>query len=185
MTPEQEHQLDWNDRLQDWLDGDASGVASARDRAAAERHLGECAICQAQLEALETLDAKLTAALPQVALDSSFDARLFSQIGAIDESQRAAARQRIEQELQDNLRRLSRGWRRAVGFVIGGAIGSIALSFTLSAWLEETPIARTLIAQSAGEAGIVGANFAQTGLTAAVGAILGLIVARWLTSVAE
>ena len=179
MTPEQEHYLGWNDRLQDWLDGDASDA----DEVAVERHLGECAICQARLAALEALDAKLTAALPQTALDGSFDARIFAQIDAIDESQRAVARQRIEQELQDNLRRLSRGWRRALAFVVGGAAGSMALSFTLSAWLAEIGITRGLIAQS--ELGIVGANLLQTGLTAAVGAVLGLIVARWMTSVAE
>ena len=64
------------------------------------------------------LDRSLRSAAPRLALDDAFDAKLFAQIDAIDDSKRAEARQRIEQELQQNLQALARGWRRALLFIV-------------------------------------------------------------------
>jgi anti-sigma factor RsiW len=181
MIPDHEHELLWNDRLQDWLDGDASGPEAEL----VERHLGECSVCQARLAEFEQLDAQLTATLPGASLDAAFDARIFARIEAIDETQRAAARARIEAELQQNLGQLARGWRRALAFLAGGIAGGLALSFTLTAWLEESGLAGALVSYSESELGTTGASFVQTGLTAIFGAVLGIIVARWLTSATD
>ena len=121
-----EHQLEWNDRLQDWLDGDIDGT----DSAAVESHLADCGICQQQLAAFEALDKELFSAAPAPGLSAGFDQRLFAQIDAIDETQRVAARRRAEEELQENLRALSRGWRRTLAFIVPGVVGD-----AVSAWV--------------------------------------------------
>jgi anti-sigma factor RsiW len=182
LTNEQQHQFDWNDRLQDWLDGDLSST----DAAAVEAHLAQCPLCPAQIEAFTALDTALSHASPHVSLAQSFDERLFAQIDAIDESKRAQARARLEQELQQNLSELSRGWRRALAFMIPGVVAGIALAFALTTWMDDTGLARTLALQGAGQlGGGHSADLIQLALTTLVGTGLGLVVARWLASVAD
>ena len=48
-TAAREHELAWNDRLQDWLDGDLT----AADAAALQAHMAECAMCRARAEELQ------------------------------------------------------------------------------------------------------------------------------------
>ena len=103
-----DHHLEWNDRLQDWLDGDLS----AADEAALQAHMADCALCRARADELRELDFSLSTAAPRLALDAAFDARLFAQIDAIDDSKRAEARQRMERELQQNLQALARVFLR-------------------------------------------------------------------------
>ena len=102
-----QHALEWNDRLQDWLDGDLADA----DIAVFTAHLADCPLCQQQLADFEQLENTLQAQSPRLSLDEAFDARLFAQIDAMDETQRAAARQKIEQELQNDLRELTRSWQ--------------------------------------------------------------------------
>lgn len=180
-THDQQHQLEWNDRLQDWLDG-ALGSA---DAAAVDAHLAQCQLCSAQIEALVQLDRTLLRAAPRISLDDSFDQRLFAQVDTIDESKRALARQRLEQELQQNLRELSRGWRRALAFMIPGVIAGIALAFALTTWLDDTGLTRTLALQGAGPLGGQSSDVIQLALTTLLGAGLGVVVARWLAGAAE
>src|SRR4051794_26988823 len=108
-----DHHLEWNDRLQDWLDGDSS-----ENSAEFEHHLRTCEICQQQLERLEALESSLMSELPRPRLDASFDARLFGQIERLDETRRAAARERAEAERQQSLDALARSWRRTLAFVL-------------------------------------------------------------------
>ncbi len=42
----------------------------------------------------------------------------------------------IEQELQQNLHALARGWRRALLFVVPGVVAGVALAFALAWWLD-------------------------------------------------
>jgi anti-sigma factor RsiW len=180
MTIPSEHHLEWNDRLQDWLDGDVE----AGESELIEAHLAQCPICQAQLAELEQLDTALRAAAPRMSPDAGFDQRLYEQIGAIDETQRARARERVEQELQQNLRALSRGWRRTLAFVIPGVIAGLAIAFTLSVWLDDSGLTRQLIAHAPGslahDSGLI-----HWVLTALMGTSLGLVVARWLANVVD
>jgi anti-sigma factor RsiW len=181
LTHEQQHQLEWNDRLQDWLDGDLGSV----DATAVEAHLAQCSLCSAQIESFSELDRTLLSAAPRLSLDDSFDQRLFARIDTIDESKRAQARQRLEQELQQNLRELSRGWRRTLAFMIPGVIAGIALAFALTTWLDDTGLTRTLAMQGASQFGGQSSDVIQLALTTLLGAGLGLVVARWLASAAD
>ena len=176
-----EHELAWNDRLQDWLDGDLA----AADAVALQAHLADCAMCRARAEELQELDRSLRSAAQRLALDDAFNAKIFAQIEAIDDSQRAAARQRLEQELQQNLQTLARGWRRAVLFIVPGVVAGVALAFALTWWLTDAGLMRALIVQSAAEFGSGNSGLVQPIATALLGATLGAMIARWLASVLE
>src|SRR5688500_13294357 len=97
--PQPKHSEEWDVRLQDWLDGELNTA----DAAVFEAHLTGCGTCQQTLEALEKLDTALVEATPPIALDPTFDQRLFAQIGAIDDSKRAEARRRLELEWQEQM----------------------------------------------------------------------------------
>ena len=180
MTPDQEHSLLWNDRLQDWLDGDVD----AAGRSAIEAHLANCDQCTAQLTQLEQLDEALRETAPPIALNEAFDVRLSAQIDEFDESQRAAARQRIEEELRENLRALSRSWRRTLAFVLPGVIGGIALAFALTGYFLSADVAQPLV-ESAENLSRGNPGLTDIALTTLLGASVGAVVARWLATVAE
>lgn len=167
-----EHHLEWNDRLQDWLDGDIDPA----DGDSFETHLRDCPLCQQRVEEFSTLETALFAANPAPSLSDSFDARLFGQIDSVNEAQRAAARQRIEQELQENLQALSRSWRRTWAFVIPGMIGGAVLAFALIGSLDAADVAARL-----------GANTGslQAILTGLMGAAIGGFMSGWLAKVAD
>ena len=174
------HTFEWSDRLQDLLDGDAS----PSEVAAVERHLASCDECRSLLADLRALDASLQQAAPPLALNERFDERLYARLDAIDDTQRAAARQRIERELQESLRALSRSWRRTLAFVIPGVIAGLALAFALSGYFLSAdavqPLMENAEALSRGHTQLF-----EAGLTALLGATIGAFVARWLASVAE
>ena len=175
------HHLEWNDRLQDWLDGDLD----AADAAALQAHIADCTECRARADELQSLDRSLRSAAPQLALDDTFDAKLFAQIDAIDDSKRAETRQRIEQELQQNLQALARGWRRALLFIVPGVVAGVALAFALAWWLTDAGVMHTLIVQSAAEFGSDNSGQVRLIATTLLGAGLGGLLARWLASVVE
>jgi anti-sigma factor RsiW len=175
------HDIEWNDRLQDWLDGDLD----AADAVALQAHMAGCAACRARADELQALDRSLRSAAPRLALDDAFDAELFAQIDAVDESKRAEARQRIEQELEQNLQALARGWRRALLFIIPGVIAGVALAFALTWWMNDAGVMRALIAQSAAEFGPGNSGQVQLIATTLLGAALGGLIARWLATVVE
>jgi anti-sigma factor RsiW len=174
------HFSEWNDRLQEWLDGDLS----ASEAAALQAHMADCELCRARAEELRELDFNLANASPRLALDEAFDARLFARIDAIDETQRAEARRRIEQELQQNLQALARGWRRALLFIIPGAIAGLALAFGLASWLSDANVMQQLVSESA-KLGSGNAGQVHLIVTTVLGAGLGGMIARWLASVVE
>jgi anti-sigma factor RsiW len=180
-TDSHEHELAWNDRLQDWLDGDLNAAGEA----ALQAHLADCAMCRARADELQTLDQSLQLASPRLALDDAFDAKIFAQIATIDDSKRAAQRQRLEQELQQNLQALRRGWRRALLFIVPGVIAGVALAFALAWWLNDAGLMRTLIVQSAAEFGTNNSSQVQLIVMTLLGASLGGTLARWLANVVE
>lgn len=179
--PPSRHSQEWNDRLQDWLDGELN----SGDAAAFEAHLKTCAECQQSVEDLEELDAALVAASPALQLDTAFDAQLFARIEAIDDSKRAEARRRIEQEWQQQMQALSRNWRRTLAFVIPGVVAGIAIAFAAAGWLDSSGVTDSLVAQGAAELGGRSVDFLRIGVTSVVGAALGLLVAPWLARLAD
>lgn len=176
-----EHALEWNDRLQDWLDGDLADAHVAAFTA----HLADCPRCQQQLADFEQLENTLQAQSPRLSLDEAFDARLFAQIDAIDETQRAAARQKIEQELQNNLRELTRSWRRALVFIVPGIIGGIALAFAVMGYFDASGLTGKVVAEGASELGSHSASLIHAVFVAATGAIIGGVMAGWLAKAAD
>ena len=180
MSADPNHTFEWSERLQDLLDGDAN----PSEATAIERHLAACDECRSLLAELRELDASLQRAAPSVALDERFDERLYARIAAIDDAQRAAARERIERELHENLQALSHSWRRTLAFVIPGVIAGIALAFALSGYLFSAdsvqPLMESAEALSRGHTPLF-----EAGFTALLGATIGAFVAHWLASVAE
>ncbi len=171
-----EHHLEWNDRLQDWLDGDID----AADGSDVEAHLRDCLLCQQRLEEFSALETALFAANPAPSLSAAFDARLFEKIDSVNEVQRAAARQRVEQELQENLQALSRSWRRTWAFVIPGMVGGIVLALALIGSFNAADLTGQLAASG------LASNTAslQTILTGLMGATIGGFMAGWLAKTA-
>lgn len=180
MTDPIPHLSEWNDRLQDWLDGDLS----ASEAAALQAHLADCELCRARAEELRELDFNLASGSPRLALDDEFDAKLFAQIDAIDESKRAEARRRVEQELQDNLQTLARGWRRALLFILPGVVAGVALALGLASWLSDADVMQQLVSESA-RLGSSNSGLVHLIVTTVLGAGLGGMIARWLASVVE
>jgi anti-sigma factor RsiW len=177
----QVHTEEWDGRLQDWLDGELNTAEAA----VFEAHLAGCGECQQTVEALEKLDEALVEATPPMALDQAFDERLLAQIGAIDETKRAEARRRLEQEWQQELHALSRNWKRTLAFVIPGVIAGIAFAFAVLAWLDSSGITSSLVAQGSAELGGGSTDLLRMGLTGLIGAGLGMAVAPWLARLAE
>lgn len=175
------HSQEWHDRLQDWLDAELNSA----DTAAFEAHLESCAECQQNVEDLEQLDAALAESSPPLQLNAAFDARLFAQIEAIDDSKRIEARRRIEQEWQQQMQALTRNWRRTLAFVIPGLVAGIALAFAVAGWLDSSGVTDALVARGAAELGGRSVDFLRIGVTSVVGAALGLLVAPLLARLAD
>lgn len=170
------HELEWSDRLQDWLDG----ALAPDEQGSVESHLATCASCREHLDALRALDTELSEATPRLSLDASFDARVFAQIASADEARLAADRRRLQAELESDLARLAKQWRRTLAIIAPGVLAGIALAFGLAEYFDTAEWMRSLTAQSAGEIGIVNATHLHMLLTSAVGAAIGYLVARWL-----
>lgn len=176
-----EHDRLWNDRLQDWLDGDAG----ASEGAEFEAHLAQCERCQNQLADFESLDKALRTAAPPVMLDKAFDARLFASIDALDDSARIRTRERMEAELQANLEALSRGWRRSLALIIPGIIAGIAVALAIVGWFDSSGVSHQLAAEGAQEFGRQTGNYLQMLMTALIGAAVGGAIASWLAPAAD
>lgn len=186
MTRTGEHSQHWHDSLQDWLDGELNDA----DRAVFEAHLAGCAQCQGNLNDFQQLDASLIEAMPPLRLDPDFDRSLLARLEAIDESQRLAARRRLEQEWQQQMQALSRNWRRTLAFVIPGILAGIVLAVALVSWLDSSGLTNDLAARGAMELGAAefgsrSIDYLRLGITTFVGAALGMVVAPWLARLAE
>ena len=176
-----QHSLEWNDRLQDWLDGELTGADSARF----EAHLTGCDECQRTLADFEQLDESLLEAAPPLTLNTAFDQQLFARIEAIDDSKRIEARRKLEVEWQEQLHALSRNWRRTLAFVIPGVVAGIAIAFALTGWLDNSGVTSQLVAEGAAELGGNSVDFLRIGMTTVIGAALGMLVAPWLARLAD
>jgi anti-sigma factor RsiW len=178
IAPEAEHMALWNDRLQDWLDGD---IAPA-DAAAVETHIANCSACQSELASFRQLDAALRATAAVPVLDTQFDARLFDRIEAIH-SDTWNYRERLDQEARENLAALSQRWRLGLAFVIPSVIAAIALALALVGCFNSLPFGRPLFWE------LRPTTVAQLNLnlviTACISAGVGLGVAGWLCRMNE
>jgi anti-sigma factor RsiW len=173
----EQHLQEWDDTLQDWLNGELAPAARARFAA----HLESCEICSDQVAGFERVDEALTQALPRLTLDNAFERRLFSKIDAIDEHARAAKRRQAERELEAERRLLARTWRRSVLTVVPSVIAGIVLAVSLSSYFSGSELVGSLVADGAAALGRNTAGMLHLGVTSLIGAGVGLTIARWLT----
>lgn len=180
------HHVLWDDRLQDWLDGDQSETNALLF----ETHLSECEWCPGRLDEFQELESALRANAPPISLDAGFDAGIFSRIQAFDAEQRLAARQRIEQEMQSDLSALARSWRRTLAFVVPGAVAGTTLAFALAGHFHATDLNQLplpqLVSQGVSALGAhASPSLAQGVFTAVFGASIGGLLAGWLAKTAS
>jgi anti-sigma factor RsiW len=177
MSTRERHLQDWNDALQDWLDGELAPI----DRARFEAHLAACAICHESIATFERLDAALAASLPPVALSDSFDRRLLARIDASDEQSRVAKRSDIERQMQAERLELARGWRRTLAILVPSIVAGITVAFALAASLSGSEAVRSLIASGSAALGQGSGPLLQLAITSFMGAGIGLLIARWVS----
>jgi anti-sigma factor RsiW len=180
MSEIEQHDLEWNDRLQDLLDGDVEGP----DRATLEAHVASCARCRAQFAKLKKLDALLHARIDEPHLSPSFDQQVYARINALDTRARDRARRRIDRELQENLETLAQFRRRGLLSMLGGAVAGVALAFALITWADQTGITNAVVG-AASRAGAGQPGILHTLLTIVIGATIGAAVSRLLVSTVE
>jgi anti-sigma factor RsiW len=173
-----EHDLEWNDRLQDWLDGESD----ERERALAESHVASCASCQQRWRDLQTLDAALKDVSPRLTLNDTFDALLLAKIDEASDAQRSQARARAQAEFQAEIHALSRNWRRTLTTILPSVLAGIAIALALAMYFDTAEWTQQFAAESAGEIQGVDASFIHLLLTSTIGAAIGYVVARWMTA---
>jgi anti-sigma factor RsiW len=178
MSDIEQHDREWNDRLQDLLDGDAAGV----DRATFESHVAGCTRCRTQFTKLKRLDSSLRSKIERPFVGATFDQQVFARINAMDEQARDKTRRRMERELQDNLQILAAGWRRGLLSVIGGAIAGVALALAFLAWANDAGLAHAVADAASSGMGTGYAGLAHTVATILFGAAIGAGVSRLLTA---
>lgn len=174
---DQDHDAAWNDRLQEWLDGELE----TDEHALVRSHLESCAQCQQSLAALALLDGKLKTSIASTTLDHAFDARLFAQIDAVSDSQRIEARQRAQAQLQAELEALSRNWERTLLGLLPSLLAGIAFTLALTMYFDTAEWLRAFAANGAGQIGGVDSGFIHLLLTSAMAAAIGYGIARWLS----
>lgn len=98
---------EWEDRLQDWIDGDLR----ADESEAVLAHAARCASRRARIDALCMLDNQLARSLPRLALDDDFNRRVLTVAASISRDL-ASARARLERDWLDQESALLRVRRR-------------------------------------------------------------------------
>lgn len=171
----------WEQRLQDWLDGELP----AQEHALLQAHLQDCPTCSEHLQVWRRLDEQLQASLPAMSLDASFDQRLFAQIDSIDERERHRLRAHLEQEHDQQRAALTRTWRRSLALVVPGMLGGIAVALSLASWMDDSGATRALVAQGAAELGQGNTQWLSGAVTAVLGAAVGAMMAPWLARLAD
>jgi anti-sigma factor RsiW len=177
MTPIDRHDSTWQDRLLDLLDGDLYGA----ERSTVEAHLSRCARCRAQYAELKRLDTQLKRRIGTMtaSLDMSFERQVLARIEALDTRSRVRARREADREFNANLQALSRHRRHALASIIGGAIAGIASALALASWVDIAAWSGELLEKTSGLA-TAERDVINLLATAAVGAVIGGGISRWL-----
>ncbi|MBV8909237.1 MAG: zf-HC2 domain-containing protein [Gammaproteobacteria bacterium] len=129
--------FDWDERSQDWIDGDLDPSGSA----ALEAHIAGCARCRARRSAIQAVDSTLSRSLPREALSADFDRSVLARIERAPMSDRAAARARLEQAWQAEVGAFARQWRSALRSMVLNALLAAAL---LTAFLTRLPASASI-----------------------------------------
>jgi anti-sigma factor RsiW len=175
-VPDSADHFEWDERLQDWIDGDLDAAESA----ALEAHIAGCRPCQARLSAFRTVDEALSESLPGQTLPESFDRVVLERIDVASKAGRAAARARIQREYQDEIGAFSRQWRTALRSMILNVVVATALLAAFLTRLSGSFSAASLTDQI-GQFALYA--YSRPGLTLAVMAATMSLVAFGLTRV--
>lgn len=170
------HGADWGQRLDEWRDG----LASAAEATAIETHVARCDECQDYLEALEDIDAALSSGVHVPALSADFDMKIWSRIGSSDDIQRTLAKQRAQEEMQQQLAALNVGWRRRVMLMIPGVLAGIALAVWFGSLISGSDAMRTFATMLQQNLGASAGQLIQTIATGLLGGALGLAMSQWI-----
>lgn len=181
MIDFEQHDAQWNDLLQDLIDGEIENA----DRVVLDSHVAGCHRCRAQLTKLKRVDHFLHAKLESPPLSVTFDQQAFARIHAMNEQTQERARRRMESELQENLQALARTWRRSLLSVIGGAIAGIALALAFLNWASEAPIAKSVVDAATNSVGQGYSNVIHVLITMLVGAAIGACVSRLMSATVD
>jgi hypothetical protein len=129
MQDQAEHLAEWQDRLQDAIDGDASEELRA--------HLSVCAICHNQHAKLLALHTQLKTEFANVpALGADFSARVFAKIDSQEQARRVASKQRAEQEFRERMRAFQLDWREILRKHFGNIVAALTVLIALVAGLN-------------------------------------------------
>src|SRR5579862_6150302 len=126
--PDLPDHTEWEERLQDWIDGELDPAAAAT----LDAHLTTCAICQSRGTVLRAVDGTLARLIGQPRLDESFDRALLERVSIEAQADRIAARARATQERNRHLAALARQWRRSLGLLVLSALVGTVLLGTLA-----------------------------------------------------
>jgi len=114
---------EWEERLQDWIDGELDPAAAA----ILDAHLTTCAICQSRRTALRAVDGTLARLIGQPRLDESFNRALLERASIEAQADQIAARARATQEQDRHLAALARQWRRSLGLLVLSVLAGTVL----------------------------------------------------------
>jgi len=131
-TPQDLHLAQWQDRIQDSIDGALSAVELAEIHA----HLATCVLCATEQKRLLAMDAQMRKAFATAAiLPANFDQRLFASIALLEQDKRALARHCEQQEYEAQRVQLRSRWRELVRFHLGNLIGGVVTTSAVIAAL--------------------------------------------------
>jgi anti-sigma factor RsiW len=175
------HDVEWGQRLEEWRDG----LASASEAVAVESHIAGCPICQGYLAELAQLDAALSSNLSVPSLSTDFDLKIWARVDANREIERALAKQRAQEELQQQLGLLRASWRRRLGSMIPGVLTGIALAFWLVSLISHSPAMASFAAALQQQLGATTAQLVQPIVTGLFGAAIGFAMSQWVVPSSE
>ncbi|HEU4602288.1 MAG TPA: zf-HC2 domain-containing protein [Steroidobacteraceae bacterium] len=176
-----QHEAEWGQRLEEWRDG----LASAAEATAIESHLAGCAECREHLDALNAIDAALSSTLSVPLLSPEFDAALWSRVDSNDAIQRTLAKQRAQEQVEQQLAALDSMWRRALVLLIPGVLAGIALAFWFVSLIEQSSLLAPLVAAVREQLGAENARLAQAIGTALLGGAAGFAMSKWFAPRSE
>lgn len=167
---------DWDERLQDWLDGDL-GPGEA---AAVATHIASCTACQTRASALQAIDTALAEAFSQPRLTASFDRHVLERVATTRQADQAAARARAEREWQEQKATLAHQWHSAWRSTLLNTLAGVALLICVLTTFGALPVFSHLTDRVAPLTQYVSARPVMTLPVAAVMTVVAIWVVRVL-----
>ncbi|HEU4655581.1 MAG TPA: zf-HC2 domain-containing protein [Steroidobacteraceae bacterium] len=176
-----QHEAEWAQRLEEWREG----LASATEATAIESHVAGCDECRDYLDALNHIDAALGSTLSAPLLSPGFDAALWARVDSNDAIQRTLAKQRAQEQMEQQLAALDSRWRRALVLLIPGVLAGIALAFWFVSLIEQSSLLAPLLAALQDQLGAQNGRLVQAVATGMLGGAAGFAMSKWFAPRSE